>query len=43
MISSDRCGTGRVRARDPEAIAEYSKQNPERKIRVRIGLNTGES
>jgi predicted ATPase len=24
------------------AIAEYSKQNPERKIRVRIGLNTGE-
>lgn len=25
-----------------EAIAEYSKQNPERKIRIRIGLNTGE-
>jgi type IV secretory pathway ATPase VirB11/archaellum biosynthesis ATPase/class 3 adenylate cyclase len=25
-----------------KAIAEYSKQNPERKIRVRIGLNTGE-
>jgi pilus assembly protein CpaF len=24
------------------AIGEYSKQNPERKIRVRIGLNTGE-
>jgi len=24
------------------AIAEYSKQNPERKIRIRIGLNTGE-
>jgi class 3 adenylate cyclase len=25
-----------------KAIAEYSKQNPERKIRIRIGLNTGE-
>jgi predicted ATPase len=25
-----------------KAIGEYSKQNPERKIRVRIGLNTGE-
>jgi Flp pilus assembly CpaF family ATPase/class 3 adenylate cyclase len=25
-----------------QAIAEYSKQNPERKIRIRIGLNTGE-
>jgi predicted ATPase len=25
-----------------EAIAEYSKQNPERKMRIRIGLNTGE-
>jgi pilus assembly protein CpaF len=25
-----------------KAIAEYSKQNPERKIRVRIGINTGE-
>ena len=25
-----------------KAIVEYSKQNPERKIRVRIGLNTGE-
>src|ERR1700686_560005 len=25
------------------AIAEYSKQNPERKIRIRIGLNTGEA
>ncbi|HMJ39327.1 MAG TPA: ATPase, T2SS/T4P/T4SS family [Verrucomicrobiae bacterium] len=25
-----------------KAISEYSKQNPERKIRVRIGLNTGE-
>jgi class 3 adenylate cyclase len=25
-----------------KAITEYSKQNPERKIRVRIGLNTGE-
>ena len=24
------------------AIAEYSKQNPERKLRIRIGLNTGE-
>jgi class 3 adenylate cyclase len=24
------------------SIAEYSKQNPERKIRIRIGLNTGE-
>ena len=24
------------------AIAEYSKQNPERKVRIRIGLNTGE-
>jgi pilus assembly protein CpaF len=24
------------------AITEYSKQNPERKIRIRIGLNTGE-
>ncbi|MEA2627897.1 MAG: pilus assembly protein CpaF [Chloroflexota bacterium] len=24
------------------AIAEYSKQNPERKIRIRIGINTGE-
>jgi pilus assembly protein CpaF len=24
------------------AIGEYSKQNPERKIKVRIGLNTGE-
>ena len=24
------------------AIGEYSKQNPERKIRIRIGLNTGE-
>jgi len=23
-------------------IAEYSKQNPERKLRIRIGLNTGE-
>jgi pilus assembly protein CpaF len=25
-----------------QAIAAYSKQNPERKIRIRIGLNTGE-
>ncbi len=25
-----------------QAIAEYSKQNPERKVRIRIGLNTGE-
>ncbi|HSS60562.1 MAG TPA: ATPase, T2SS/T4P/T4SS family [Candidatus Limnocylindrales bacterium] len=25
-----------------DAITEYSKQNPERKIRIRIGLNTGE-
>ena len=25
-----------------QAIAEYSKQNPERKIRIRIGINTGE-
>src|SRR5487761_1850769 len=25
-----------------KAIAEYSKQNPERKIRIRIGINTGE-
>jgi pilus assembly protein CpaF len=25
-----------------QAINEYSKQNPERKIRIRIGLNTGE-
>ena len=25
-----------------QAITEYSKQNPERKIRIRIGLNTGE-
>ena len=25
-----------------KAIAEYSKQNPERKVRIRIGLNTGE-
>jgi len=25
-----------------QAIAEYSKQNPERKLRIRIGLNTGE-
>jgi len=25
-----------------KAITEYSKQNPERKIRIRIGLNTGE-
>jgi class 3 adenylate cyclase len=24
------------------AISEYSKQNPERKIRIRIGINTGE-
>ncbi|MEA2655547.1 MAG: pilus assembly protein CpaF, partial [Chloroflexota bacterium] len=24
------------------AIGEYSKQNPERKIRIRIGINTGE-
>ena len=24
------------------AIGEYSKQNPERKLRIRIGLNTGE-
>ncbi|HVH64319.1 MAG TPA: ATPase, T2SS/T4P/T4SS family [Candidatus Dormibacteraeota bacterium] len=24
------------------AIAEYSKQNPDRKIRIRIGVNTGE-
>src|SRR2546422_1430753 len=24
------------------AIADYSKQNPERKLRIRIGLNTGE-
>src|SRR5207302_1770779 len=24
------------------AIAEYSKRNPERKLRIRIGLNTGE-
>src|SRR5436305_14925459 len=24
------------------AIAEYSKQNPERKLKIRIGLNTGE-
>ncbi|TAN31870.1 hypothetical protein EPN29_11740 [bacterium] len=24
------------------SIAEYSKQNPERKIRIRIGINTGE-
>ncbi len=25
-----------------KSIAEYSKQNPERKVRIRIGLNTGE-
>ncbi|HET9782746.1 MAG TPA: ATPase, T2SS/T4P/T4SS family, partial [Candidatus Dormibacteraeota bacterium] len=25
-----------------QAIAEYSKQNPERKLKIRIGLNTGE-
>ncbi len=25
-----------------KAIAEFSKQNPERKVRIRIGLNTGE-
>ncbi|HYL07960.1 MAG TPA: ATPase, T2SS/T4P/T4SS family, partial [Candidatus Udaeobacter sp.] len=25
-----------------QAIADYSKQNPERKIRIRIGVNTGE-
>jgi class 3 adenylate cyclase len=25
-----------------QAIAEYSKKNPERKLRIRIGLNTGE-
>jgi pilus assembly protein CpaF len=25
-----------------KAIAEYSKQNPERQIRIRIGINTGE-
>jgi class 3 adenylate cyclase len=25
-----------------QAIAAYSKQNPERKLRIRIGLNTGE-
>src|SRR5258708_38765856 len=25
------------------SIAEYSKQHPERKIRIRIGLNTGEA
>jgi pilus assembly protein CpaF len=25
-----------------KAIVEYSKQNPERKIKIRIGLNTGE-
>jgi pilus assembly protein CpaF len=25
-----------------QAINEYSKQNPERKIRIRIGINTGE-
>jgi class 3 adenylate cyclase len=25
-----------------KAIAEYSKQNPEREIRIRIGINTGE-
>ncbi len=25
-----------------DAIADYSKQNPERKLRIRIGLNTGE-
>ena len=25
-----------------QAITEYGKQNPERKIRIRIGLNTGE-
>ena len=25
-----------------QAISEYSKQNPERKLRIRIGLNTGE-
>jgi predicted ATPase len=25
-----------------EAFADYAKQNPERKIRIRIGLNTGE-
>ena len=25
-----------------KAIAEYSRQNPERKIRIRIGINTGE-
>ncbi len=25
-----------------QAIAEYSNQNPERKLRIRIGLNTGE-
>ena len=25
-----------------QAITEYSKQNPERKLRIRIGLNTGE-
>src|SRR5205823_14455384 len=25
-----------------QAITEYSKQNPERKLKIRIGLNTGE-
>src|ERR1043166_9215532 len=25
-----------------QGIADYSKQNPERKLRIRIGLNTGE-
>ena len=25
-----------------QAIADYSKQNPERKLRIRIGVNTGE-
>src|ERR1700687_3265495 len=31
------CGIGIQRA-----IAEYSKQNPERKLKIRIGINTGE-
>ena len=33
---------GGMRARDSEGDRRSSKQNPERKIRVRIGLNTGE-
>src|SRR2546428_13285708 len=25
------------------AIAEYSKENPERKLKIRLGINTGEA